>query len=185
MSPSIRLATDWRVSIDSMTDQNALSQLASLADLDNHLQFQGIAYWLFGGWAVDFYAGEVTRAHGDLDIAVWWDDRDRVAALLASRQWVHRPEADEDGYTCYECDGIRLEVAFIARDPEGVVYTPLINGRGDWPPATFGDDVRHLLDVRARVVNRDALIADKSVARADSVTDAKDRADLMSLNRNA
>jgi hypothetical protein len=28
-----------------------------------------IAYWLFGGWAVDFHAGQVTREHGDIDIA--------------------------------------------------------------------------------------------------------------------
>jgi hypothetical protein len=43
-------------------------------------------------------------------------DRDRLSALLASRQWVHRPDADEDGYTCYERNGIRREVAFVARD---------------------------------------------------------------------
>jgi Aminoglycoside-2''-adenylyltransferase len=166
-----------------MTDQNASSQLAILADLDNHFQLQQIPYWLFGGWAVDFHVGRITRAHGDLDIAVWWADRDRLAVLLASRQWVHRPDADEDGYTCYERNGIRLEIAFIARDPDGIVYTPLVNGRADWPLTAFGNDVRRLLGVQARVVSREALIADKSVVRDDSVTDTKDRADLLSLDR--
>jgi hypothetical protein len=166
-------------------DQNASSQLAALADLDHQLQLRQIVYWLFGGWAVDFHAGRVTRSHDDLDIAVWWDDRDRVAVLLQSRQWMHRPDAGEDGYTCYERDGVRLEVAFVARDPHGIVYTPLINGRGECPLAAFGDDVRHLLGVRARVVSREALIADKSVARDGSLTEVKDRADLLSLNRRA
>ena len=163
------------------TFPNAAAQLATLADLDDRLEFHQIPYWLFGGWAVDFHVGRVTRAHTDLDIAVWSDDRERTAALLARHEWVHRPDADEDGYTCYEHDGIRLEVAFVARDDNGNVYTPLANGRAEWPPAAFGDDVRHLLGVRARVLAREALIADKSVARDEPVADAKDRADVLSL----
>src|ERR1700733_8683779 len=107
-----------------MIDENALSQLAALADIDQHLQRQHIDYWLFGGWAVDFHVGRITRAHGDLDIAVWWDDRDRVAAALTSSNWTHRSDSAEDGYTSYDRDGVRLEVAFIARDANGVVYTP-------------------------------------------------------------
>jgi hypothetical protein len=167
-----------------MTDQIALSQLAALADLDDQLRREQIEYWLFGGWAVDFHVGRVTRQHGDLDIAVWWADRDRVAALLASRLWLHRPD-DEDGYTCYERDRIRLEVAFVERDPDGVVYTPLVDGRGDWPLDAFGDDVRRLLGVQARVLSREALIADKSVGRDDSLTSAKDWADVLSLTSHA
>ena len=61
---------------------NASDQLAALAELHHMLQSHGVAYWLFGGWAVDFHAGRVTRAHGDLDIAVWYDERTRLAALL-------------------------------------------------------------------------------------------------------
>jgi hypothetical protein len=45
-------------------------QLAALARIHELLDGQGIDYWLFGGWAVDFHAGLVTRAHDDLDIAV-------------------------------------------------------------------------------------------------------------------
>jgi aminoglycoside-2''-adenylyltransferase len=46
-------------------------QLAALARLHEQLERHGIEYWLFGGWAVDFHAGSVTRPHDDLDIAVW------------------------------------------------------------------------------------------------------------------
>jgi aminoglycoside-2''-adenylyltransferase len=45
-------------------------QLAALARLHEQLERHGIEYWLFGGWAVDFHAGSVTRPHDDLDIAV-------------------------------------------------------------------------------------------------------------------
>ena len=74
-------------------------------------------------------------------------------------------------------------MAFLARDDRGRVHTPLREGRGDWPDGAFGDDVLELLGVRARVVRLEALVADKSVARADPSAAAKDRADVRSLAR--
>ena len=88
------------------------AHLAILAELDQLLRDHGVAYWLFGGWAVDFHAGRVTREHDDIDIAIWSDDRAQLAALLHERAWIHRPDAGEDGYTCYERNEVRLEVAF-------------------------------------------------------------------------
>jgi hypothetical protein len=158
-------------------------QLAALAGLHDLLQRNGVDYWLFGGWAVDFHAGRVSRAHGDLDVAVWSDDRGRLDALLKGQLWAHTPEAAEDGYTCYERGAIRLEVAFLARDDGGHVYTPLREGRGDWPDEAFGDDVMELLGVRARVIRLAALVADKSVVREDPSTAAKDHADVQTLAR--
>ena len=49
-------------------------QLAALAGIHELLEEEEIDYWLFGGWAVDFRAGVVTRAHDDLDLAVWQKD---------------------------------------------------------------------------------------------------------------
>jgi hypothetical protein len=140
-------------------------------------------YWLFGGWAVDFHAGRVTREHADIDIAVWSHDRALVATLLLDSEWLHCPEADEDGYTCYCRNGVRLEVAFLARDERGAVYTPLRDGRGEWPADSFGDEVALLRGVRARVASRESLIVDKSIIRSDAVTAAKDRADVASLEQ--
>ena len=158
-------------------------QLAALADLDAVLGRHAVAYWLFGGWAVDFHAARVTREHGDIDIAVWADDSARLATLLHGAGWMHRPETGEDGYTCYERRGLRLEDAFPARDQAGRVYTPLRDGRGEWPANSFGADVAQLRGVRAHVVSRDALIADKSVLRSDAEAAAKDRADVASLTQ--
>jgi hypothetical protein len=155
--------------------------LAVLAELVALLRHHEVAYWLFGGWAVDFHAGRVTREHGDIDIAIWASDRTRVDALLREGDWAHRPEFGEDGSTCYERNGIRLEVAFLASDERGQVYTPLSGGRGEWPSHSFGNEVAQLHGVQARVVGRDSLIADKSIVRSDSVTAAKDRADIMTL----
>ena len=156
-------------------------QLAALAGLHHLLETHGIVYWLFGGWAVDFHAGQVTRTHGDLDVAVWSDDRDHLDALLKSQAWAHMPEAGEDGYTCYELGAVRLEVAFLARDDCGCVYTPLREGRGEWPAGSFGDDEAEVAGVVARVVGLTALLEDKSGPRLDQVAADKDRADVAVL----
>jgi hypothetical protein len=158
-------------------------QLAALAQLHQALEQQGIPYWLFGGWAVDFHAGSVTRPHDDLDVSVWLGDHDRIAELLAADGWNHAPEEGEDGYTGYERRGVRLEVAFLARDDAGHVYTPLRDGRAAWPGDGFENDVAELRGVRARVMSLPALRADKSEARDDPRVAAKDRADSAVLRR--
>ena len=158
-------------------------QLAALARLHQLLERHGIEYWLFGGWAVDFYAASVTRAHDDLDVAVWLEDHDRIAALLAEDGWKHAPEAGEDGYTGYERGAVRLELAFLARGENGHVYTPLREGRADWPAEAFEDDVSEVGGVRARTISLRALRADKSQAHDDPLVAAKDRVDLATLSR--
>ncbi|MGH3082707.1 MAG: nucleotidyltransferase domain-containing protein [Gaiellaceae bacterium] len=158
-------------------------QLAALARIHELLNGQGSYYWLFGGWAVDFHAGSVTRAHDDLDIAVWLNDHGRIAALLAADGWGHAPEEHEDGYTGYERGPVRLELAFLDRSEDGKVYTPTRDGRAAWPDETFENDVAELLGVRARVVTLRALTADKAESRDDPIVAAKDRADLATLSR--
>ena len=156
-------------------------QLAALSRIDRLLVGQEIEYWLFGGWAVDFHAGSVTRAHDDLDIAVWHDDLAQITALLAADGWKHVPAENEDGYTSCELGVVRLELAFLARADDGRVYTPLVEGRAAWPDAAFEDDVAELLGVRARVMSLRALKADKAERRDDPSVTAKDRADSRTL----
>ena len=88
----------------------AEDQLSALSHLDELFGQHGIEYWLFGGWAVDFHAGKVTRPHDDLDLAVRSHDGERVRELLTAAGWRHTPE---EGYSVYELAGVRLEVAFL------------------------------------------------------------------------
>jgi hypothetical protein len=156
-------------------------QLAAIGELDHLLTQHRLPYWLFGGWAVDFHVGRVTREHADVDIAVWLGDRSRLAALLRDAAWSHQPEVGEDGYTCYYRRGVRLEIAFLARDASGDIYTPLEAGRGEWPHDSFGTAVAQLSGVHACLVSRESLVIDKSVARSDPETSAKDRSDVANL----
>src|SRR5437763_5690644 len=159
-----------------------MEQLAALARIHERLGRRGVDYWLFGGWAVDFHAGSVTRPHDDVDIAVWLRDRDRVAALLAADGWQHVADEDEDGYTAYERGGVRLEVAFLARDDDGRVYTPLRHGRAGWPEAAFESEMAELRGVRASLISLKALTTEKAEVRDDPLVAAKDRFDSATLS---
>ena len=90
-------------------------QLVALARVSAQLDANGIDYWLFGGWAVDFYAGEETRPHSDVDLAIWRDDLQRIVELLEQDGWRHAPDDEEDGGTGYERDGVRLELTYLVR----------------------------------------------------------------------
>src|SRR6266700_3678245 len=72
-----------------MTEEN--EQLAAFRRVQDALSAHEIEYWLFGGWAVDFYAGRITREHDDVDIAVWLNDHERIAELLATTAGDMRP----------------------------------------------------------------------------------------------
>jgi hypothetical protein len=164
---------------------NEAQQLSALAGLHDVLEREGIDYWVFGGWAVDLHVGTVTRPHGDLDVAIWLEDHTRVSGLLEADGWTHTPAQGDDGSTLYERGVVRLELAFLARDADGVVYTPLSDGRGSWADGAFGADVGMVGGVRARAIGRDALKAEKSAVHGDPTTTAKDRADLATLERHA
>jgi hypothetical protein len=158
-------------------------QLSALAQTHELFTRCGIDYWLFGGWAVDFHAGSITRSHDDIDVAVWLDDHDRIARLLGAAGWKHAPEVDEDGGTGYERDALRLELTFLVRGDGGEVYIPLRAGSALWSDKPLSTDIAELSGVRARVLGLAALKRGKSRSRDDPVEAAKDRADFATLSQ--
>ena len=160
----------------------AAHQLAALADVGRLLDDGRIDHWLFGGWAVDFYAGRITRPHFDVDLAVWLDDVPRIGVALDGDGWRHAPDPDENGGTGYERGGVRLELTYLVRREDGSVVTPLRDFEAKWPEGAFGTDTRELGGVRARLVSLDALASGKSSARDDPDDATKDRADFEILS---
>src|SRR3954452_7923790 len=169
----------------SIADMSESDQLAALDPLHRCFEAEGVEYWLFGGWAVDFHVGTVTRAHSDLDLAIWLPDLPRVATLLRREGWAHEPEDAEAGSTAFTQGTVRVELAFLQRDgADGEPYTPLADGgRAGWATGAFGQDVLTLAGIRARVIALAALPEEKTGARDDAAAAAKDRDDLASLEQ--
>jgi predicted nucleotidyltransferase len=159
-----------------MTDKLS-EQLDALRRVSRLLEHAGIDYWLFGGWAVDFYVGSVTRAHDDVDLFVWLQDVPQIADLLQRDGWRHAPLAGEDGGTGYERESVRLELTYLIQGNDETVAIPMSSG-----PTVLDvglkDDVRELRGVRTRLISLESLTRGKSTPRDDDPSDAaKDRAD--------
>jgi hypothetical protein len=164
---------------------SAREQLKALDGIHRRFETDGVEYWLFGGWAVDFHAGTVTRPHGDIDVAIWLGDLSVAARLLHDEGWVSDPGAAEDGSTAFTRGAIRLEVAFLEReDGDSEPYTPLAGGRrAAWAAGAFGRDILTLAGVQARVITLPALRKEKTGPRDDPAAAAKDRDDRATLAR--
>ncbi|MHB8470583.1 MAG: nucleotidyltransferase domain-containing protein [Gaiellaceae bacterium] len=158
--------------------------MAALREVARTLRCAEIEYWLFGGWAVDFYAGSTTRAHDDLDLAIWLHDMPKIEPLLAATGWTDLHDPDADGGKAFRRGSVRLELTYLYVGEDGEVYTPLRDGRrGRWPGAALGDDAGELAGVRSRLVSLAALRTMKANRRDDAVDAAKDRVDAAVIER--
>jgi Aminoglycoside-2''-adenylyltransferase len=160
-------------------------QLAAIASLADALDSRGVEYWLFGGWAVDFWVGEVTRRHDDVDVAAWRHDYDAIKAALETAGWRHTPAPDDLLGTRYRWRSVVVEFTFVETDGDGRVLLPMAEQPVVWSTEPFGDSRRELRGVSSRVVPLALLKAGKSVPREGAADAAKDRADFDSLSRIA
>lgn len=106
-------------------------QAAAIVECARRFEATGIEYWLFGGWAVDYHAGRVTRSHDDGDFVIWVRDQAAVIEVLSA-----------SGLNlCDHRHSIEFEITLTDRASDGAIVTP---GFEEWPSdaGTFGTDVR-------------------------------------------
>lgn len=161
-------------------DGKAAEQLAAIESLAGALGAAGLDYWLFGGWAVDFWVGRVTRDHDDIDAAAWRRDYEKIRAALLAAGWRHTPLEDDVVGTRYSWRSSELEFTFV-EDRDGTVVVPFPEHEVVWAAEPFGDDERSLLGVRARVIPLELLRDGKQRARGAPAEAAKDVADHAAL----
>jgi hypothetical protein len=95
----------------------------------------GIEVWLRGGWAMDFYLGEVSRPHIDVDWFCWLADSQRLADALHKRGYADDPRVPPQLQLDLIKDGVEVSFAYLARNGEGHVVV----GAGPWTGAHFPD----------------------------------------------
>jgi glutathione S-transferase len=157
-------------------------QLAAIERLDAALSGAGIDYWLFGGWAVDFWVGSVTRRHEDVDAFARRADYDAISAALEAGGWEHlRKDTDVVG-TRYLHGNTEVELTFFEPGENGRAMIPIPEGTIVLP-MPFGDDRRELDGVSARTIPLELLRGGKSAPREAPADAAKDVADFEALSR--
>jgi hypothetical protein len=159
------------------------AQLAALAETTRSLADAGVEHWLFGGWAVDFHAGRISREHSDLDVVLRVTDHPQALALLRDAGWEEQAYEFPDEGSRHERGGVRLELTLVERGADGSWRTP---GRWvdyPWPPDPFGTTTRTLAGVTCPVVELRALVALKEafIDVGDRAAEARDAQDLALL----
>ena len=56
-------------------------------ELKNLMDAIGVDWAVCGGDAIDLFVGKQTRLHKDIDVAIRWEDRDKVIQGFLNRQW--------------------------------------------------------------------------------------------------
>jgi hypothetical protein len=160
----------------------AAEQLAAVASLDAACSGAGIDYWLFGGWAVDFWVGRVTRVHDDIDVVGWRRDFERIKAALLRAGWTHSPVEGEVVGTRYRWRESEVEFTFVERRDDGAIVIPIPDQAIVWTTAGFGEERAELNGVRARVIPLELLRSGKLRPRVSPAEAAKDNADAEALS---
>lgn len=168
---------------DADARRRAERQLAALVEVGALLDEGGFDHWLFGGWAVDFHVGAVTRSHSDIDLAVWEGDAQAIHAMLVAGGWEHRPAPDEDGGTGYEQHGVRVELTYLDEGEGGEVFVAIRDQSVLFSTSPLGDEVLDLEGAHARVIPLELLRNGKATPRDDPAEALIDRADFDALSR--
>ncbi|MGH3224676.1 MAG: nucleotidyltransferase domain-containing protein [Streptosporangiaceae bacterium] len=129
-----------------MDGERAQRQLRMIGDAVAMSERLGVQIWLRGGWATDFFLGQVTRDHIDIDWEAWMDDAPAITAALHADGYQTIPGPPPDRQLDVAKDGEEMSFGWLARGPDGKVLVaggpyagePWPDGMLDWPPGRIG-----------------------------------------------
>jgi hypothetical protein len=140
-------------------------QLMVIAGVVRVAEAAGIDVWLRGGWAMDFFLGEVTRPHRDIDFFTDAANADRLTALLHGLGYRDDPGSPpEQQRDLLTADGIDVSIALLGRAEDGcptVAGGPYAGER--WPADLLAGPPGRIGDVTCRIVSARAQIEVKEM----------------------
>ncbi|MGW2572400.1 nucleotidyltransferase domain-containing protein [Streptomyces sp. NPDC001537] len=104
-----------------MDRERSARQLGLISETLEIAKALGAQVWLRGGWAMDFFIGEVTRDHGDIDWFAWAKDASALTTGLlgAGYEPVSGPPVDQQ--LDFRKQGVESSFALLAKDRFGRV----------------------------------------------------------------
>jgi hypothetical protein len=130
-------------------NEATLRQLALVAEIAGALDRAGLDWWLFGGWAMDFHAGRVTRDHSDVEFFVWEHEGPAVRAKLVGAGFLAVPGLHPDEGQPFLKDGQELGAWYLRPTSGGGICTPGRWADWLWPDGAFAGPRARIGDVEA------------------------------------
>jgi lincosamide nucleotidyltransferase A/C/D/E len=153
--PGINLATirSMKRPFSTCAKPSVETQIKVIKEVTNILDELNLPYWMFGGWAVDFAAGRITRDHGDIDLVIWRSDRRIVLDRLGLKGFVPGESERPAHQIELSRSGLHLEINLIEETSDGTIVCP--GDFSDWPwlRGSFGTDIGAIGELRVRIVS--------------------------------
>lgn len=141
--------------------------------------------WLRGGWAMDFFLGEVTRVHDDIDWFVWVGEARSLRVGLERRGWSAQPGPPLDQQIDLVRDELESSFALLDEDDAGDIIVGGGPWAGEpWPEARCDDRPGRIGSLKCPIVNPRGQIRIKQMmpvwvpGRPGRIKDAEDIARL-------
>ena len=138
------------------------TQLRLIEEIATALAERSVAWWLFGGWAMDVHAGRITRDHSDIEFYTWIEDAGSVRDVLQARGFLAPPGLHPDEGQPFLKDGQELGQWYLTRRDDGEIVTPGRWADWPWPHGSFDGPPGRVGDVEAPVVTIECLIETKT-----------------------
>jgi len=140
-------------------EETAADQLTLIGEITAALSSAGVPHWLFGGWAVDFFVGALTRPHDDVEFVVWRHDLPRLRELFEAHRY--RPAFSHEDASAWWSGDVLVECYFIERDDHGRIVTPGPWKDWPWPAGTFAAPLGQLGELTCPIVSGQTQLATK------------------------
>ncbi len=108
-------------------DDQTLSQLNVLGEINAIFSSLRGRFWLRGGWAIDFLLGKITRSHEDLDLVTWVRHRDRLEQTLVNASFQRVPVSDRQ--TDFRKGNVDIQFIYLTRSSNRSI---ILNGLPEW-----------------------------------------------------
>ncbi|GAA4629740.1 hypothetical protein GCM10023196_052310 [Actinoallomurus vinaceus] len=142
----------------------AARQLRLIAEVVAMASECGIQVWLRGGWAMDFFLGEITRDHRDIDWFAWTDDASVLGAKLAQRGYQPMPGLPPDQQLDVLKDDEDLSFNLLRTDTSGRVVVGGGPWAGSpWPEHMLETHMGRIGDLQCPIINPRAQIEIKQM----------------------
>jgi hypothetical protein len=135
-------------------ETRAARQLRLIGEVVSAAADRDVEVWLRGGWAMDFFLGEVTRDHRDIDWFAWTGDADVFGAELVRRGFQQVPGLPPDQQIDLVKDGEDVSLNLLRRDREGrVVVGGGPYAGSPWPEDMLDARLGRIGDLRCPIIN--------------------------------
>jgi len=131
-------------------------QLELIQKVFGEFDKEKVNIFLWGGWAVDFLVGHITRPHVDIDTLVWKKDKEKIRKIMENLGFSVQDKIRkfQNSY-----DGFQFDIDFVEPLGDEFISSQSPQTKGlKWSKDTFSKTVDAKLNgVQVRVINQKSL----------------------------